>query len=362
MTLTSRLMSPGDRRILCVGDFSGGINRSDLRFFRELPDAEFVNLGVDGPQEELESFITLTEALRRYKVGVYEMVVYGRVPAYFRNPRKGLLSNIARCTRSLFSPKIALKCCQAIRLLRVFSPKLVIIDLEDRPIIDNSRFNQAFHARLYFKRELPQNPANSFLYTTAKNEDNGNISRQPLYEALIGKLRPISIGVETSLWASAERGRSEKTADVFFCGKVHGRPNRIRGAVCLKQLKEDGFRIDFPEKGISHSEFLQRCANALTVWSPEGFGYECYRTYEAAALGAVPVLQYPTIQRHAPLVDGVHALYYGVEEYHMHEVLSRALTDRERLLKMGRAAQSHVGLRHTHAALSESIRETLRAL
>jgi hypothetical protein len=348
-------------KILCIGDLAGGKSRSDLRFFFGLPDAEFVHLGESIPSNLGLNCISLADALYRFKSGEYEMVVYGKIPSFFYNPRKGMFSNMSAYTKSIAKFKSFRKCSRARKLLGVFSSKLVIIDLDDRSVIDNSRFDQAFHSRLYFKRELPQNPANAFLYTSSKNEDNGNISRQDFFKLIISKLRPISIGIQNSLALACDEMRAQKSADVFFSGQLNGRPNRVSGAKSLFRLREQGFRVDFPDCGLSHTEFLSRCAGALTVWSPEGFGYECYRTYEAATQGAVPILQYPTIHRHAPFIDGQSALYYGVENDHLFDVLRRSLGNPETLKVMGERAKSHALLHHTHSALSEHIRAAFRS-
>jgi hypothetical protein len=152
--------------------------------------------------------------------------------------------------------------------------------------------------------------------------------------------------------------RSQKNTDVFFSGKLNGRANRVSGSTSRFRLKEEGFIIDFPDRPLSHAEFLSRCAGALTVWSPEGFGYECYRTYEAATAAAVSILQYPTIYRHAPFIEGRDALYYGVEDGHLFDVLRRSLGNPEALILMGERAKTHALLYHTHSALSKHIRAT----
>ena len=155
------------------------------------------------------------------------------------------------------------------------------------------------------------------------------------------------------------RGLSrEKSTDVFFAGSIANRPNRARGRENLLRLQRDGFRMDVSESRLSKAEFLERCARALTVWSPEGFGYDCYRTYEAAAMGAVPILQYPTIQRYAPFLEGVTAIYYGVESDLLYQTLKKQLEDRARLVQMGADARRHVEANHVSAALARHIVQT----
>ena len=83
------------------------------------------------------------------------------------------------------------------------------------------------------------------------------------------------------------------------------------------------------------------------TWSPEGFGWDCFRHYEASLCLSVPVLSPPTIARHAPLLDGVHALTYPVEGDGLAAVIREALQDKARLARMAQTARDHVLLHHT---------------
>ena len=348
-----------DPVVLCLGDLGWKEERKcDLRYFFHYPATEFVHVGLTAPKFGLDRLISLREAKQRFLSGKYDLVVAGNIPSPFLNPRKGLLHRWGNyAARSLQIPAVW-EAIRAEAMLALFAPRLVGLDLEDRPILDNKRFAAASHCRLFFKRELPQNPANAFLYTTDKNEDNGNIPRQPFFADLILKLRPISIGVEPSILALGQSLQLEKTADVFFAGRIANRPNRGVGMEQLERLRQEGFRIDTPQGKISRNEFHRRCAASLTVWSPEGFGYDCTRTYEAAAMGSVPILQYPTIHRHAPLMEDQHAIYYGVEEGGLYRALKKWLPRPELLCEMGCNVQSLVADHHTFGQLARYIIET----
>ncbi len=185
--------------------------------------------------------------------------------------------------------------------------------MEDVPIIDNSRFPLLRHSTCYFKRELPQNPSNAFLYTTSKTQCNGNVLQLKFFQDAVPKLRPISIGVDGETCQNLSKYDAPKKTDVFFCGDVKNRINRQRGLKQLEMLRAEGYAIDISYDRLPREEFLRRCAQAYMVWSPEGFGWDCFRHYEVALVGSVPLMQTPTIYRYAPLEDGVHGLYYYVE-------------------------------------------------
>jgi hypothetical protein len=96
--------------------------------------------------------------------------------------------------------------------------------------------------------------------------------------------------------------------------------------------------------------------------SPSGNGWDCFRHYEAAAAGSVPVMNYPWIERYAPLQDGRHCLFYSVERGSLTEVVRRALAQRETLRGISQAAAERVHRHHTYPALRNYvIQETLGA-
>jgi hypothetical protein len=153
-----------------------------------------------------------------------------------------------------------------------------------------------------------------------------------------------------------------KTADVFFSGGVDTRPLREAGLRALAALQKEGFRVDIATQRLPQEEFCRRCAGAYIVWCPPGFGWDCYRTYEAALAGSVPCMTYPVIQRHTPLREGEHALYYGIEGDHLQTVLREALRNKERLAEMGHAAREHMIRHHTFSALADYVvREAMAA-
>jgi len=236
------------------------------------------------------------------------------------------------------------------------------LDLSDSMVVDNRRFSVLESCVCFFKRELPQNLSNAFLYTTAKTENSCNVTNIEFFKNSIKKLRPVSLGIDNAIAAKyATFPNVVKKTDVFFAGKMANRLNRQTGLSQLERLKAEGYLIDIVLEELPRDEFLQRCAQAHLVWSPEGNGWDCFRHYEAAVVGSVPLMQSPTIRRHAPFKDDVHAIYYFVEDDHLAIRVRQALQNRPRLVEMGQAARQHVLTWHTHEALNRYvIEETLR--
>ncbi|MCW5980645.1 MAG: glycosyltransferase [Bryobacteraceae bacterium] len=109
-----------------------------------------------------------------------------------------------------------------------------------------------------------------------------------------------------------------------------------------------------------HQEYLERCARAWLTWSPEGYGWECFRHYEASLCRSVPILSQPGICRYQPLLDGRHAWYYRPEGESLREVVVKALADKAALESMARAACEHALRFHTQRRACDYILETVR--
>lgn len=227
--------------------------------------------------------------------------------------------------------------------------------MEDVSIVDNGRFSVLQQSACYFKRELPQNPCNAFLYTTSKTQSNDNILHLKFFRESVAKLRPISVGVDKETCESLSKYDLPKRTDVFFSGDCENRINRQRGLQQLESLKREGYAIDIAYDRLPREEFLRRCAQAHIVWSPEGFGWDCFRHYEVALVGSVPLMQVPPIYRYAPLVEDVHGIYYYVEDDHLAVRVRQALKSRAQLVGMGVAARRHVLKNHALEALSRYV-------
>ena len=171
--------------------------------------------------------------------------------------------------------------------------------------------------------------------------------------------------------AALRRRRSSRSHSVTAAGEDRGRlllgrveqssTVRARGIAELLRLRAEGVRIDIADKPLPRPEFLHRCARAHIVWSPEGYGWECFRTYEAALCGSVALQNRQTVDRHEPLKDGVHALYYDVEPGELTRVIIAALTDKDRLARIAAAGRAHVLEHHTPAAIARYIVTTTLA-
>lgn len=247
--------------------------------------------------------------------------------------------------------------------LPVVAP-IAVVDLEDLPVINrNARF-LLDRALVYFKRELPSDHWKLFIKTGHHGVPTPRYRRVKRHRAWIDKLAPLSIGLPHAALPHlpAPQERPEKTVDIFFVGRVEDSSSlRRRGLQELLALRDRGVTLDLPPAPLPMPEFFRRAAAARLVWSPEGFGWDCFRHYEAAACGSVPLINNPTIERHQPLLAGEHAIYYDVEPGGLTRAALAALADGPRLAVMAKQAQVHVLAHHTPRAIAEYLlQETLR--
>ncbi len=240
---------------------------------------------------------------------------------------------------------------------------LVVIDHEDLPVINRDNLFLLDACALFFKRELPVDHWRVFLKTAHANLPTPRVREAPRQRARIAKLRPISLGLPLNSAGLPPIDAVEKRADVFFAGRVQGSSSvRPRGLAELRELAGQGVAVDIPEAPLPQAEFYRRCAAARIVWSPEGFGWDCFRHYEALACGSVPLINLPTIERHRPLIAGEHALYHAPEPGGLTRALCEALTDKPALTRIAKAGQAHVMAHHTPTALATYVVESARRL
>lgn len=297
-------------------------------------------------------------AIRALRSGTYGLVV-AHAPAY-ASFRLSVLRSVARRPVRR-GPAWFLRGSLLSQIPRHIP--VVMLDMEDPPILYAHNLPLLDRALLCFKRELPADRDRVFMRAKAPALPEPTARASAVFAARIAKLRPISVGLSEAVLRAAPAKPAEKTSDIFFAGEIRGSSTvRRAGADELNRLESRGVRVDFAAERIGFDEFLRRAAASRLVWSPEGLGHDCFRHYEAGACWAVPVINTPGIERHRPLLDGVHALYYPVEPGGLTRVVVDALREPDRLAVMGRAGRRHVTRHHTHRALSEYVLNEAAAL
>jgi hypothetical protein len=333
-------------RILEIGDVAmfkqGAPARTELVWTGHLAEVD----GVGRPAPfTLGRLPALRRALDR---GDFDLVV-GHPPrqAPWHPARVGAL--LRRFGRR--GPALALRGLGILLLRRATRTPLCMVDLADAVVIGRHNFPLLERARVYFKRELPPNRWKVFAGSAAAELPSRQRRLSPRLAGWCAKLAPISLAVSPLRRAEIAAATSpppEKTVDVFFAGQVATSSTaRAEGLAELRALAAGGVVVDLALERLPRPEFYRRCARAWLTWSPEGLGWDCFRHYEAPLCGSVPLMNQPTIVRHAPLRAGEHALYYDPEPGALARSVRQALGDRARLATLAGAARAHVERHHT---------------
>src|SRR5262245_36202939 len=349
------MKQPSSPRILEIGEVS--------RMRHAFPQTDFFSTFVRDSDSikpagaTLVSAKTLIPLARHLSKGRYDLVVVHASP---HGSAEALIRTIFR--RSALRGHFPIFRSFAQHLLRrsVNAP-LAVLDLHDSPSILQCNRHLLEAATIYFKRELPADRWRLFMRGGKVPTLRYRLARQ---NDKLTRIRPISLGIPDSMLALEAQPPApvSKDIDVFFAGRLSGSSTvRERGADELAQLSSRGLRIEISDGPMSPSEYLARCARAWLVWSPEGYGWDCFRAYEAALAGSVPLVSRQTIERHKPFVDNEHCIYYDVEAGQLTQTIQRALSDRDRLLTMATAARDHVLRHHTSQALAEYVAQSTLA-
>lgn len=350
-------MKPADQlKILEVGEFS--------LFKRNLPDRTTLIFTGQNPARaaDLDCRIFsptllpwLSKALSR---GEWDIVFcYAPVrPLWDR--KHGLAVALRALLRRLMRPQTL-----GTSMLRVPSATpLVMLDLNDEPLMPAHNLPLLDSAVLCFKRELPLDEAKMFLDAAPQLRSHRAVMASPIVARNLHKFRPLTPAAAEATVELALATKLGKQTDVFFAGSINS-TLRARGLPMLRALQAEGYAVDISEGGLSMSDYLARCARAWLSWSPEGFGWECLRHYEASLCRSVPVLSPPGIRRYQPLREGEHAFFYAPEGEGLRQTILAALADKPRLTRMAEAARAHVLRHHTHRRLVDHmLEESIAAL
>lgn len=297
------------------------------------------------------------QAMRDVRAGRYDLVVVHLVARSSWLPRYWGRSLV----RHLWKPFAAATRCTGTSWLRTVDVPvpLVAIDFNDDFGIGRHNFFLLDKADVVFKRELPADRWQTLSYTAHPTLPTRRIRGSARWQRRLEKLRPIALpvpAIPTDGWWDGDF--PEKTADVFFSGNTEVSSwVRRAGMAELRALAAKGIKVDIVEQPLPQPEFFRRMSRAWLAWSPSGFGWECYRTAEAAQCLAVPVINHATIERHQPFRDGEHMIAYDIEPGGLTRAIEAALADKERLKRMAQAARRHALAHHVRTALADYIIE-----
>jgi hypothetical protein len=235
-------------------------------------------------------------------------------------------------------------------IIRFFPRKipLFVVDRDDQRTIARHNLFLLDRCTYYFKRELPVDRWQVFQKTAHPEMPSTRFRRNRRNRTRIEKLRPWAMGYMSPSRELSRMGFPEKNIGLFVAVSVYESSTvRIEGMTELRALAARRNDIFIAEHRMPQEEFVDHIARAWLTWSPEGFGWDCGRHYEAAVFYSIPVINQPTIVRYRPLLEGVHALHYSADVAgDLTRVIETALADRDRLKEMAIAAREYVSAFH----------------
>ncbi len=269
-----------------------------------------------------------------------------------------------KCFRHIFSlhPLRTLWKLSAIQTLRVVRPRapLMILDLTEWGFIHRHNEFLLDRCTIWFKRELPFDRWRVFRRSSPGGHPATHFRGNPRNRRRLEKLHPLSLGCPDD--RTHDGAFPEKGCDLFVAVQnATSSTIRIEGVREIAALRRRGIAVDMPAVRLQPQEFIERMSKAWLTWSPHGFGWDCYRHYEASLAFSVPIISAPTIVRQFPMIDGVHCFYYFPDEPDgLARVIVRALADRQRLREMAEAARALVKAHHVWPQrIEELLRMTL---
>ncbi|GJE80341.1 glycosyltransferase family protein [Methylorubrum thiocyanatum] len=237
--------------------------------------------------------------------------------------------------------------------------RLAILDVTDHLTIHPRDRSFLRRCDLFFKRELAANPWNTLETVLPRGACAGHARQDPACLALRAKLRPFALGIEAAALKPPVPA-SARRYDLFYAGSAQGIAFRETLAGILPRLATRGWRVHAPTHRLSREAFADAITRSRFCLSPGGVGWDCYRHYEVAALGSVPIFDTRPLTGIEPFLHGREGFYLDPQEDLERALDSLLRTDDAAVDRMTAAAQALVTRVYTFDALARYvIAETL---
>jgi len=168
---------------------------------------------------------------------------------------------------------------------------VAVVDLDDWICLPPPGQELLRHCSFYYKRELPFN--RFFLYYQNRPAP-WKIWREKL-APVCAKVHNIPLGIEDKKYYALKRMRKKKQdIDIFYCGQPTSTP-RITAVEKLKELSAiTDWNIVLADS-LPFDEYCDKISRSKITISVSGGGWDCFRHYEAVALGSIPLMDMPAV-------------------------------------------------------------------
>lgn len=168
---------------------------------------------------------------------------------------------------------------------------VAVIDFTDSPMLTPNDQGVLRDCSLYFKRETPFDRL--FLYY--QDRPSPWATRRKELLPILEKVHNIPLGIEDAKYAALKQQRtSVQDIDVLFLGEI---TNTLRktGMERLQELVATSHWKIVITQGLPFHEYCGMIARSKLTISIAGGGWDCFRHYEAVALGSLPLMNQPII-------------------------------------------------------------------
>lgn len=185
-------------------------------------------------------------------------------------------------------------CFQTLRLSIediVAAMPVTVIDRSDAPFLTSASQNLLKSCSVYFKRELP---FDRFFLFYHQRPSPWREKRKELLSVL-EKVYGIPLGIEDAAYIELKGKRVEdQPIDVLFVGSITNTMRKTGLERLEKWAAVRPFRVEI-HKSLPYEDYCRMTAQSKVTISIAGGGWDCFRHYEAAALGSIPLMNRPTI-------------------------------------------------------------------
>jgi hypothetical protein len=229
---------------------------------------------------------------------------------------------------------------------------LAVLDLRDAHFVLPWDLPLLQAATLYFKRELFAWPRRSLLpiMTWKRARD---------VEFLQDKLRPLSYGIHPSRIPPDAPPMAQRDIDIFISGTT----NPVREEISRRcEALAGKYKVVVATGRVSDIEYHDYLRRSKLVIATESFGCETWRQYDAAAAGAVPLINHPYVLHHCPMEPDEHAIFFSLAGHDFERQVDRALANPGLLQEISTRTRQWTIENKVRARIADYvIRETLAA-
>lgn len=168
---------------------------------------------------------------------------------------------------------------------------VAVVDRDDKPFLTVASQHYLQTCCTYFKRELP---FDRFFLFYHQRPSPWKIRRKELLP-VVDKVYGVPLGIEDLTYTALKRQRVEnQPIDVLFVGSITNTLRQLGLDRLRKWAAKRSYKVEIRDS-LPYDEYCRMTADSKVTISIAGGGWDCFRHYEAVALGSVPLMNRPTV-------------------------------------------------------------------